>query len=140
MNEKIYQNLAQSLGLWCKTDSNKWCDLVDVENDLSMSIEFIDSNDGLWVWTCQAVVGDIPEENAPNPWQLLVLNNGALLWCYHAIHPFEEDGEEKRLSLNLKYTFATPANDLTFAQRLLGKVLYNMRECALKGTRQLLKE
>jgi len=46
MSRKIYENLAQALGLWCKVESDRWCDLVDVKNNLSMSIEFSDSRVG----------------------------------------------------------------------------------------------
>ena len=138
MNEALYKNVARSLGLWCRVENDRFCSTVDVENELPMTIEFFDTNQGVWIWTCQAVVGDLKEEG-PDSLDLLILNNDGLVWCYHAIKPFEQDGVEK-LSLNLKYSFATPAGDTAFAERLLTLVLGNMRKCALTVTRQILEE
>jgi hypothetical protein len=138
MNEVIYKNVARTLGLWCKVEDDRFCNAVDVENELPMSIEFFDNNHGVWIWTCQAVVGDLKEEG-PDPSDLLMLNNNGLVWCYHALKQFEHAGVE-RLSLNLKYSFATPAKDAAFAEQLLTLVLGNMRKCALTVSRPLLEE
>ena len=135
MNREIVQNVARSIGMRCTFQDDTWCDLMDMENGLSLSIEFANCSDGLWVWTCQAVARDLTKDG-PNPLRLLVLNDDGLLWCYHTVHPFEDRGL-KGLSVNLEYTFATPADDLAFAQRLLGKVLLNMQQCAINITRTL---
>ena len=129
MSKPIFDSLARNLNLWHKVLSDRNCDFVDVENDLSMSVEFYDTNQGMWIWTCQAVVGDIDEDSI-DPMELLMRNNDDLVWCYYVVKAFEEGGAD-RLSLNLKYSFATPAGDQNFAHGLLVNVLKNMRKFAL---------
>jgi hypothetical protein len=135
MNREIVQNVARAISMRCKFQDDSWCDLLDIKNGLSISIEFADSGDGLWIWSCQAVARDLMKDG-PNPLRLLTLNDDGLLWCYHALHLFEDRGL-KGLSVNLKYTFATPADNLEFAQRLLGKVLLNMQQGAINVTRKI---
>jgi hypothetical protein len=131
MNKQLYNDIARALGLRCQVESDDFSTLLDIDNQLAMSIEFSESADGVWIWSCQAVVRDLIGRG-PDPTRLLMLNDDGLLWCYHAIHPY--DGG---LSLNLVYTFATPPGDAAFAQRLLITVLRNMHRCALEVTRKL---
>lgn len=135
MNKQLYENVARSLSVRCKVEDDRFCDLIDIDNELPMSIEFFNTNQGLWIWGCQAIVTYLTEQG-PDPINLLETNNKGLVWCYHAIKAFEQGGIE-HLSVNLKYSFATPADDIDFAQRLLTLVLGNMRKCALEITRNL---
>jgi hypothetical protein len=135
MGKHIYENVARTLGLPCKVENDSFCNLIDIDNELSMSIEFFNTNQRFWIWTCQSVVGDITDEG-PDPIDLLEKNNKGLVWCYHALKAFEEGGIEQ-FSVNLKYSFATPADDIAFAERLLTLVLGNMRKCAVEVTRNL---
>jgi hypothetical protein len=136
MNEEFWNRLAQTLHVRCKIKDPRHCSLMmPNEEPQWIFVEFSDSGDGLWIWQCQAVVRDFVNDN-PDPIELLLLNGEGLLWCYHALNAFEEGGAE-RLSANLTYTFATPANDYAFALRMLGKVLLNMNKCAVEVTGSL---
>lgn len=83
MNKQLYENVSRALRLRCKIEDERFCNLMDIDNELPMSIEFFDTNQGFWVWTCQAVVGDMTDDG-PDPIDLLEKNNTGLVWCYHA--------------------------------------------------------
>jgi hypothetical protein len=134
MRDQIYANVARALDLPFKAENEALCRLSDLKKELPMSIELTESDD-MWIWTCKAIVGELTDDG-PDLLKLLMLNSTGLEWCYHALEPFEEEGL-KGTSLDLKYTFATPANDEHFAQKLLITVLYNMRKYALEVTRNL---
>lgn len=134
MNEQFWNRFAQSVGVKCRVEDPRHCSLI-VPNAPPMFLEFTDSGDGLWIWQCQAVVRDVINSD-PDPTELLLANGGDLIWCYHTLNAFDE-GAGERLSVNLTYTFATPANDYAFALRMLGKVALNMNKCAIEITAQL---
>jgi hypothetical protein len=131
---QLYQGVAKSVGAQCRLEDENYCSLVDVDSDIVMSIEFAEGP-GLWIWTCQTVVCDLSSDG-PDPIALLNLNDSGLLWCYHALHPWQ-DGPRTGMSVNLKYTFAAPPGDINFTGNLLVNVLKNMRRAAIEKTRQL---
>jgi hypothetical protein len=134
MIEQIYENIARALDLPYKIENRLLFRLSDLKKELPMSIALMESND-MWIWTCKAVVGEVTDER-PDLLKLLRLNSNGLKWCYHAVEPFEEEGLEG-MSLDLKYMFATPANNEEFAQKLLIIVLKHMRKYAFEVTRNL---
>jgi hypothetical protein len=96
-----------------------------------MSVELSESEStGLWIWFCQAIVAEMPE-NSSLAMTLLKRNNVGLVWCYYALKTYPGG-----ISLNLVNTIGTPADDPFFAQMLLTGVLSNMRRFALETRRE----
>ena len=133
----LYKTLAEELELWYRSMGPKECTFVDVDNDLTILVEWSETESS-WVWASQAVVADLEESATEELPTLLALNDDGLVWCYHAIHYFENDDGTPGQSVNLTYAFATPPGDWQFAATMLKTVMKNMHRCALTITRDVL--
>lgn len=126
----LFKEIAESLDLWCKVEDERYCSLVDVDEEIYLSIECFDGGP-YEIWTCQAVVCDLHEQQL-SPADLLMKNDSGLVWCYYALKSREDEEGAHRTSLNLKYSFATPPDDHEFAFGLLVTVLARMRDFVIE--------
>jgi|ERR1044071_1438570 hypothetical protein len=128
---EVCKNVARNLQLKPWPESEGIWNFPDVKNELMMSVEFSESaNTGVWMWSCQAVVADLPAQSSSLIRELLELNGG-LAWCYYTVY-----NSPTGSSLNLVYTFATPEGNSVFAEQLLTIVLANMRNSTLETRRR----
>jgi len=130
--DEVCRNVARNLHLMPWPEGEGIWNFPDVKNELMMSVEFSESaNTGVWLWSCQSAVADLPTQNSSLTRKLLELNGGDLTWCYYTIY-----NSPTGPSLNLVYTFATPLGDSDFAQNQLTIVLTNMRHYTLETRRR----
>ncbi len=129
--DEVCRNVARNLNLMPWPEGEGIWNFPDVKNELLLSVECSESaKTGVWMWSCQSVVADLPAQNSSLIRKLLELN-GSLPWCYYTIY-----NSPTGTSLNLVYTFATPLGDSAFAQHLLTVVLTNMRNQTLETRRR----
>jgi hypothetical protein len=102
MNQQsqVIENVGAAIGMFPLAEDENTYNFTDLEKELFVSVEFAETRVGTWVWSCQAIVGDLTERSL-SPMILLQLNDSGLTWCYYAVYRYAGG-----YSLNLKYAFA----------------------------------